>query len=167
MGMATLVDKNAGLDVRWRPLCQEMVVTKNCNLEWERGNPEISAVRKMSRAFSFLYLHRPDPTAPAHTRRLQVPSHLKRLETEDGVELVQSKISKTPLRGPCAHELLALPSRAEVGVGSMPVSAARPPPLLMRTALQLASTCNLANSHTLERLGSLGLHTSEPWLGFE
>lgn len=118
MGMATLVDKNAGLDVRWRPLCQEMVVTKNCNLEWERGNPEISAVRKMSRAFSFLYLHRPDPTAPAHTRRLQVPSHLKRLETEDGVELVQSKISKNPLERPLRTRTLgpAIAGRSGGGV---------------------------------------------------
>lgn len=102
MVMAALVDKNAGLDVRCRPLRQEMVVTKNRSMKCERRSPEISAVREMSRPFSLL------PITLAHT---QVAGHLKRLETEDGVELLQSKISKNPLERP----LRTAPARRTLG----------------------------------------------------
>lgn len=102
MVMATLVDKNAGLDVRCRPLCQEMVVTKNRNMKWERRSLEISAAREMCRPFPFL------PTAPSHT---QVAGHLKRLETEDGLSFCSSKISKNPLERP----LRTAPARRTLG----------------------------------------------------
>lgn len=113
MVITTLVDKNAGLDVRCRPLCQEMVVTKNRNMKWERRSLEISAAREMCRPFPFL------PTAPAHT---QVAGHLKRLETEDGVELLQFQYLQEPPGEAPAHRASATnswPCRRgpEVGVG--------------------------------------------------
>jgi hypothetical protein len=139
--MVTLVDRNAGLDVRLPALVSrsggdERIAMWNRKEEAPRyqqpknGWPDL---------FDSLYLG----SARTHT---QVAGHLKRLETEDGVELLQSKISKTPLGEAHAHRASTtnawppLPARGQkVGVCAK------------QTALQPASTCTFDKISDLKK----------------